>query len=979
MRRRWIPLVILIAAVPVGWVLVTKLAGLRVRGELMLARQDAAQGHFDRARARLLRLTRARGGHAGEVDYLLGICESSLGHVDAALAAFSRVPAGVEFEPRAAYLEAGANLQRGRLRAAERRLVETLRRGGPGLREPRQLLTRVYEIQLRVEDSLPLYRESLDGTDEPFPLLQRICSLDGGTLPLESLRATLDEAARLAPDDDRVWLGRARLAILAGAWDEAEDWLQRCRRASPDAPVWRAWLLWARGAGRPADALEALRALGASPFRPSEAEEIRAWFARQADDARGERDAIRRWLALEPRSIPALHRAAELTQRLGTPAEADALRRAKTAADEALDRYRRRVRMGKAGDFMTNQSRLEVGRLAEAAGRGIDARAWYTLALRSDPGCDEARAAIERIGRELASNSEHAGGITAVALAAGLQGRVPRGPGGRPAAASRGVGLMFVERAPDAGLDFMYDNGESRVHQIPETTGGGIGLLDFDGDGWTDVYVVQGGPFPPARDRPGSGDRLFRNRNDGTFQDVTASAGLSRLPRGYGHGVAVADYDNDGRPDLFLTRWRSYVLLHNRGDNTFEDATERAGLGGDRDWPTSAAFADVDGDGDLDLYVCHYGVWDAENPRLCRDDATGAYISCNPLDLPARPDHLFRNDGGRFVDISAQAGIVDRDGRGLGVAAADFDGDGKVDFYVANDLTANYLWRNLGGWKFEEVGHAAGLAGNGQGGYQASMGVAPGDLNGDGRIDLAVTNFYGECTTFYRNLGGGVFSDGTAAAGLDVATRQLLGFGIVMFDADNDGHLDMASANGHVNDLRPHFPFLMPAQLLIGDGKGRLVDVSNRAGDVWKLPRMGRALAAGDLDNDGRVDLLLVSHNQPLAYLHNGSRAGHSVTFRLRGKPPGSSPDATGARVTVTSGGVKQSAWRFGGGSYQSSYDARIHFGLGAATHLDAVEVAWPSGRVDCYTGLAVDSGYVLVEGSGRPEPLPGFARPGRP
>ena len=310
------------------------------------------------------------------------------------------------------------------------------------------------------------------------------------------------------------------------------------------------------------------------------------------------------------------------------------------------------------------------------------------------------------------------------------------------------------------------------------------------------------------------------------------------MPRGFGHGVTVGDFDNDGFPDLFLTRWRSYALLHNnRGDGTFEDATAPSGLGGDRDWPTSAAFADLDNDGDLDLYVCHYLAWDADHPTLCprvtvaaeseRSDPGQRYNYCTPRPFAALPDHLFRNDGGRFVDVTAEAGIVDKDGRGLGVVAADVDGDGLVDLFVANDTTANYLWHNLGGLKFEEAGLVSGVACNAAGAFQAGMGTACGDLDGDGRPDLLVTNFYGESTTFFRNLGGGVFSDATAAVGLAAPSRFLLGFGIVLFDADNDGRLDLAIANGHVNDDRPDYPYDMPTLLLTGGDDGRLTDVTD--------------------------------------------------------------------------------------------------------------------------------------------------------
>jgi hypothetical protein len=512
-----------------------------------------------------------------------------------------------------------------------------------------------------------------------------------------------------------------------------------------------------------------------------------------------------------------------------------------------------------------------------------------------------------------------------------------------------------------------------------------MALLDYDGDGWLDVYCVQGGPFPPVpreggqstRDptaRAAAGDRLFRNRGDGTFEDATASAGIAALARGYGHGLAVADYDNDGRPDLFITRWRGYALYRNRGDGTFEDMTEHAGLGGDRDWPTSAAWADLDGDGDLDLYVCHYLVWDAQRPTPCRSSPHATTLTyCSPRDFDARPDHLFRNDSGRFVDVTAQAGIVDRDGRGLGVVAVDLDGDRLVDLYVANDTTANYLFRNRGGWRFEEVGLSAGVACAASGGFQAGMGIACGDLDGDGLPDLAVTNFYGESTTFYRNLGGGLFADTTSAVGLAAPSRFLLGFGLSFVDVDNDGWLDLASANGHVNDYRPGTSYAMPAQLLKGGVGGRLADVTATAGAPWQVPRVGRGLATGDIDNDGRLDLLIVSQDTPLAYLHNRTEGGHWVTFRLEGRA--SNRDAVGARVAIDSGGRRQVAWRIGGGSYLSASDPRLHFGLGTAGRVDALEVTWPSGRVDRYHDLPVDTGYRLREGDAEPSALAGYPK----
>ncbi len=534
----------------------------------------------------------------------------------------------------------------------------------------------------------------------------------------------------------------------------------------------------------------------------------------------------------------------------------------------------------------------------------------------------------------------------------------------------------FVDEAAARGLAFRFDHGPTQEHQLPETMSGGVALLDFDGDGWLDVYALQGGPFPPPGCPPPFGDRLFRNRGDGRFQDVTATSGLAALPGGYGHGVAVGDYDNDGRPDLFVTRWRSYALYRNLGGGRFQDATAQAGLGGDRDWPTSAAWADFDNDGDLDLYVCHYLKWDAANPTLCEYPARSkpGYMYCGPLAFPALPDHVFRNDGGRFIDVTAEAGIVDRDGRGLGVVAADLDDDGKVDVFVANDLSANHFFRNLGGFRFSEQASEAGLAGNAEGGSLAGMGIACGDLDGDGRPDVAVTNFYNEATTLYHNHGGGLFSDRSAAADLTVATRQFLGFGLAALDANNDGQLDLAQANGHIADFVPSFPYEMRAQLLLGDASGHFRDVSERAGPPWQVLRLGRGLAVGDIDNDGRMDVLIVGQGVPLALFHNqpATTAGNFLTLALEGVA--SNRDGVGAKVTVSAGGRSQVAVRFGGGSYLSASDPRLHFGLGAARRADRVEVRWPSGRRDTYEGLAACAGYRLREGDPAAVPLAGFS-----
>ncbi|MGE3820465.1 MAG: CRTAC1 family protein, partial [Isosphaeraceae bacterium] len=411
----------------------------------------------------------------------------------------------------------------------------------------------------------------------------------------------------------------------------------------------------------------------------------------------------------------------------------------------------------------------------------------------------------------------------------------------------------------------------------------------------------------------------------------------------------------------------------NQGDGTFVDVTEPWGLGGSRDWPTSAAFADLDGDGDLDLYVCHYITWDADDPRLCGTETGGPAMYCAPHLLPHATDRVYRNEGGKYVDVSEESGIraADVDGRGLGVVAADFDDDGKIDLFVANDGTANFLFRNLGGFRFEEVGLVSGVAANGEGGYQAGMGVGCGDLDGDGRIDLTVTNFYGESTSFFRSLGPGLFADQTARVGLREPSRYRLGFGTVLADLNNDGYLDISSANGHVNDSRPIIPYAMPAQLLLGSADGGLTDVTDQAGPPWLIPRVGRGLACGDVDNDGKLDLAIVDQDGPFALFRNQSEGGHFVTFGLEGSA--SNRDAVGAVLDVRAGPRRRVATRFGGGSYQSSGDPRVHVGLGTIERVDEVTVRWPSGRIDRYQDLPADTGYRLREGSERAETLRGF------
>ncbi len=932
------------------------------------ARHDVGSGRFEEARRWLDALPERRKSDP-EVFDLIAVCEHAAGRYDAALAAWAMIPAKSPLAGKVALARARTLIgDLGRYADAEPILEAALRERGPTRLDVRHTLSQLYFTESRPE---PMRRVLEDGWQEwrdPAAEVRHLWLIDDAPVEVGPVRKVVGEAAAKAPDDDRVWLAQTGLDRLEGRLDEARGRLDRCTQRRPDDPaVWLARLRLARTADDPAEAARALEHIPADALREADWLDLRGWLAGRRGDAAEHRRTLEERIKIGPADPAAFERLAVVCHEAGEAARAAELRRHKAELDRAKDRYRRLL-----AESTPTEGFAELAALAEALGRPFEAYNWWELAARRDPSGSEATAALARLASHRTPDRPPARTGTLADRLAGPRASTAAAPAPPP---NRSTVPRFRDDAEAAGLRFTFDNGESPLRQLPETTAGGVGLLDYDGDGRLDVYLVQGGPFPPRGETPTTGDRLFRNRGDGTFEDASESSGIARMPRGYGHGVAVGDVDNDGHPDLFITRWSSYALYRNRGDGTFEDITSRAGLAGDRGWPTSAAFADLDNDGDLDLYVCHYLRWDAEHPPLCAKQSGGGvggspmlrYDYCMPHPFPSEPDHLYRNDGGRFVDVTAEAGIVDADGRGLGVVAVDVDEDGLVDLFVANDTTANYLFRNRGGMRFEEVGSLAGVACNADGAFQAGMGVAAGDVDGDGRVDLCVTNFYGESVTYYQNIGGGIFADRTGAVGLAAASRYLLGFGIVLFDANDDGRLDLATANGHVVDDRPKAPLEMPCQLLVNGPDGRLVDVSRDAGPPWSVPRIGRALASGDLDGDGRLDLIVVSQRTPLAFFHNQSEAGHSLTLRLEGTK--SNRDGVGAVVTARVDGRTLRAWRTGGGSFQSASDGRIHLGLGGSTRADSIEVRWPSGRVDKHAGLAAGRTHIIREGDANPVP----------
>jgi enediyne biosynthesis protein E4 len=513
-------------------------------------------------------------------------------------------------------------------------------------------------------------------------------------------------------------------------------------------------------------------------------------------------------------------------------------------------------------------------------------------------------------------------------------------------------------------LPFIYQRGETGSAWPVETTGGGVGLLDYDGDGRLDLFLAQGGPLLPGKTPQALADVLLKNLGNGRFTDVSARVGLTS--KGYGQGVTVADYDGDGDPDVYVTRYGRNTLWRNDRDRgVFTDVTEEAGIGVGS-WSLGAAFADYDGDGDLDLFVANYFAFDPALAPFRRNAQTGAPEYGLPNDFPGLPDNLYRNDGnGRFTDVTREAGVAGS-GRGMGVLAADLDGDGRIDWLVANDAQSNALWRNRGDGTFEDVAEQLGVAVNGQGLAEANMGIAFGDSDGNGLPDVAITHFYGEHETLWRAYAGpkgGVFyQDQTSEAGLAIDSRPLTGWGTALADLDQDGCLDLVATNGHI---RPE-----PAQLYRYDnppivwwnqGDGRFTNVSGRAGPYFQALHMGRGLACGDLDGDGDLDLVVVHHHAPSVVLWNESaRRGNHLIVKLQGR--GANRDAIGARLTAHVGRRRLLRTIDGGGSYLSSSDPRVHFGLGEATSVDRIEVRWSSGKVETRTNLPVNTAIEWIE-----------------
>jgi hypothetical protein len=538
---------------------------------------------------------------------------------------------------------------------------------------------------------------------------------------------------------------------------------------------------------------------------------------------------------------------------------------------------------------------------------------------------------------------------------------------------------LFEEVSGPAGLNFNHQTGATGHKWFPESYSGGVAVLDFDDDGDLDVYCVQAGRLPHERD-PGvstsalPGNVLYENLGDGTFRDVTARAGVG--DPSYGIGVACGDYDGDGRVDIYVLNLGPNVLYRNNGDGTFTDVSAESGAA-DPGNAIAAAFFDYDADGHQDLFVANYILWTPElnEARPCTD-RWGQRDFCSPtvFDAPA-PDTLLHNNGdGAFTDVSKPAGIHAVYGNGMGVVAADFNGDGRLDLYVSNDGVPNQLWINNGDGTFHDEALLAGCAVNREGKPEASMGIAVDDLDDDGDPDLFMTHLHGETHTFYRN-DAGLFDDQTLQVGLNVS-NPYTGFGTAWFDYDHDGRLDLFVAHGRVSRWENRPPernaYAEPDMLLHQSASGVFEDVSATAGPYFQTEHTGRGAAFGDLDNDGDLDIVVVNADGPARWLRNtcitpdrpaGDASRHWLMVKTRLRPHGG--DAIGAKVSIVTGDRTRTRDLRIAYSYASSNDPRVHFGLGAATAVDDLIVRWPDGEIEHFGPQPADHVVTVRRGEG--------------
>ena len=527
--------------------------------------------------------------------------------------------------------------------------------------------------------------------------------------------------------------------------------------------------------------------------------------------------------------------------------------------------------------------------------------------------------------------------------------------------------VKFEEVPPTVSkLTWVHDNGRSEARHLPETCGGGGLFFDYDNDGWLDIYLVNSGPSDFFTPKTPIRNALYRNNHDGSFTDVTEKAGVACGQMGnFGMGAAAADFDGDGWQDLYVTNYGRNVLFRNNGNGTFTDVTDKAGVAAPN-WSTCATWFDYDNDGKLDLFVSSFVQYSASGSLFCGDNRLGRRYYCIPRVFKPRPSYLFHNDGGgKFTDVSKDSGIAGALGKSFGAVATDINNDGLIDLFVANDTVANFMFVNRGKGKFEEIGLASGVAYSDSGSPRSGMGVDAADYDGDGWQDLFVANIDQELFSLYQNQKDLSFIDKPGE--IAQATRLLSGWGLKFFDYDNDGDPDLILANGHPDDMVEIQSLKVKYReplLLFENVDGKYKNVTAQSGEVFKRTFSARGLSVGDYDNDGDLDVLIINNGEPPVLLKNEGGSNNNW-LGLQLVATKSNPGAVGAIITWQAGGIKRSRFKTSGGSYLSSHDPREILGASKATKIDSVEIKWPSGRVDRIPNPPINKYIKVVEGGG--------------